>query len=55
VILFSWLDEEETALDKGVDIYVRKPIMYADFLRALVSVGICEKPQHINLIDNERR
>jgi len=55
VLLFSWLDEEETALDRGVDIFIRKPIMYADFVRVLVSVGICQKPQHMNQFNEERR
>jgi CheY-like chemotaxis protein len=52
VVVFSWLDEEEYALDIGVDIFVRKPIMYADFQETLVSLGICQKTTHVNLLDS---
>jgi CheY-like chemotaxis protein len=45
ILLFSWLDDEETALEKGADFFVRKPVMLANFQDALNSVGICiERP-----------
>ncbi len=40
VILFSWLDEEDQALEVGVDVYVKKPVMYANFLEALTAAGV---------------
>jgi hypothetical protein len=41
VVVFSWMDDEESALERGADSFVRKPVMYADFLEALTSLGIC--------------
>lgn len=41
VIVFSWLDDEEAALEKGADVFVRKPVMLTDFQDALGSAGIC--------------
>ncbi len=52
VVVFSWLEEEENALEKGVDIFVRKPIMYADFQEILVSLGICQQTTQYNLLDS---
>lgn len=40
VALFSWLDAEAPAIEKGADIYIRKPVMYADFQTALQLAGI---------------
>jgi CheY-like chemotaxis protein len=40
VILFSWLDEEDQALEAGVDVYVKKPVMYTNFLDALAAAGV---------------
>lgn len=40
VILFSWLDAEDQALAIGVDVYVKKPVMYANFLDALAAAGV---------------
>jgi len=40
VILFSWLDEEDQALEAGVDVFVKKPVMYANFLDALAVAGV---------------
>lgn len=51
VVVFSWLDEEEYALEIGVDVFVRKPIMYANFQEVLVSLGICQKSAHAGLYD----
>ncbi len=42
VILCSWLDEEDCGLGVGADVYLRKPILYEDFLSALASVGIVD-------------
>ncbi len=35
VIVCSWLDEEARYLEQGADIYLRMPILYADFETAL--------------------
>lgn len=40
VILFSWLDENDLAIEKGADIYIQKPVMYADFQVALQRAGL---------------
>jgi CheY-like chemotaxis protein len=40
VILFSWLDEKEQALNAGASVYVKKPVMYVDFNDALAEAGI---------------
>jgi len=40
VILFSWLDEEDQALEAGADVYVKKPVMYGNFLDALTVAGV---------------
>jgi CheY-like chemotaxis protein len=41
VVLFSWLDDEETAMERGADVFVRKPVMLSNFQDAIKSVGIC--------------
>jgi CheY-like chemotaxis protein len=45
VILFSWLEEEEKARASGAAVYVRKPVMYVDFLEALADAGVRAKNQ----------
>ena len=40
VILFSWLAVEARALEEGADVFLQKPVMYADLLDALALVGI---------------
>jgi CheY-like chemotaxis protein len=40
VVLCSWWDEEEQGLEERADVYLRKPILYEDFLTALTDVGI---------------
>jgi putative two-component system response regulator len=42
VVIFSWVNEEEHALEEGADVYVQKPVMYADFIDALAVAGICQ-------------
>jgi CheY-like chemotaxis protein len=42
VVLFSWVNEEEHAIEAGVDVYVQKPVMYVDFIDALAVAGICQ-------------
>jgi len=37
VIVCSWLDEEARSLAEGADIYLRMPILYADFGAALTA------------------
>lgn len=44
VVLCSWWDEEEQGLEEGADVYLRKPILYEDFLTALADVGIENSP-----------
>jgi DNA-binding response OmpR family regulator len=38
VIVCSWLNEEVRGLAMGADIYLRMPILFADFKAALVSI-----------------
>lgn len=45
IILFSWLDEEEKARAAGAAVYVRKPVMYVDFLDALAAAGFRRENQ----------
>lgn len=40
VVLCSWLDEEERGLEEGAGVYLRKPILYEDFVAALASLDI---------------
>jgi CheY-like chemotaxis protein len=42
VVLFSWVNEEEHAIEEGADVYVQKPVMYVDFIDALAVAGICQ-------------
>lgn len=42
VIVCSWLDEEVRALAEGADIYLRMPILYADFESTLAAILINE-------------
>jgi CheY-like chemotaxis protein len=44
VIVCSWLDEKDRCLEEGVDVYLRMPILYEDFEKALSHMGIlpCE-------------
>lgn len=38
VIACSWLDEEARGLAEGADVYLRMPILYADFDAALAAI-----------------
>jgi CheY-like chemotaxis protein len=40
VVLCSWLDEREQGIPEGADICLRKPILYEDFLEALIHIGV---------------
>ena len=43
VIVCSWLDETARGLAEGADIYLRMPILYADFEAALESISMKER------------
>jgi CheY-like chemotaxis protein len=43
VIVCSWLDEEARGLTEGADIYLRMPILYADFEAALAATLMKEQ------------
>ena len=43
VVLCSWWGEEQ-GLEEGADVYLRKPILYEDFMTALADVGIKNSP-----------
>ena len=45
IILFSWLEDEEKARAAGAAVYVRKPVMYVDFLDALAAAGFRRENQ----------
>jgi len=53
VILFSWLNEEDQALRAGASVYVRKPVMYVDFVDALAVAGI-RRPRPEKSESNEK-
>jgi len=55
VVLFSWLEDEQLALQKGADVFVRKPVMFADFLGALTTAGVCTGTNSMDVINNKRR
>jgi len=55
VVVFSWMEDEESALDRGADFFVRKPVMFADFLAALTKVGLCTGTNPKEIIINRRR
>ena len=40
VVIFSWLAVEEASLAEGADVFVQKPVMYADFIDVLALVGV---------------
>ena len=40
VIVCSWLDEEARGLAEGADVYLRMPILYADFEAALAATSM---------------
>jgi CheY-like chemotaxis protein len=40
VVICSWRDEEARSLAEGADGYLRKPVMYEDFLVTLAEAGI---------------
>ncbi len=49
-VVFSWMEDEELALERGADFFVRKPVMYADFLGALTTVGISTRINPMDVI-----
>ena len=40
VVIYTWLDEHELCLQAGASHCLRMPILYADFLDALVQSGV---------------
>ena len=44
VVLCSWLDEREQGVAEGADICLRKPILYEDFVEALMHIGVYPQP-----------
>ena len=42
IIVCSWLDEEKRGLVEGADVYLRMPILYADFKAALAAILVKE-------------
>ena len=40
IITCTWLDQQERCAQEGADAYLRMPILYADFRRALSQVGV---------------
>ena len=41
VVVCSWRDEQELGLRDGVVGYLRKPVLYEDFVAALQQAGVC--------------
>jgi DNA-binding response OmpR family regulator len=46
VIVCSWLDEEMRVLAEGADIYLRLPILFADFEAALAATSVKERNEN---------
>lgn len=44
IILCSWEDERAHGGENGVDVYLRMPILFNDFMNALARVGISVDP-----------
>lgn len=40
MVLCSWQDEAQRGIDAGAEACLRKPILYEDFLSALIQIGI---------------
>jgi CheY-like chemotaxis protein len=40
LVLCSWDDIERQCIEKGVDAYIHKPILYQDFEKALTRIGL---------------
>jgi CheY-like chemotaxis protein len=55
VVIFSWLEDEGLALQKGVDFFLRKPVMFSDFLGALTTIGLCTGANSKDIINIKRR
>ncbi len=53
VVLFSWMDEEERALEEGADVFVQKPVMYVDFTDALSVAGVSQGSQNIDSLNQK--
>lgn len=53
VVLFSWLNEEEHALQAGADVYLLKPVMFVDFVDALSEAGVCCNGLNLDVPDQK--
>lgn len=40
VLLCSWMDAKQRALDEGANVFLQMPMMYEDFVSALEAIGI---------------
>lgn len=40
VLLCSWMDAKQRALDEGANVFLQMPMMYEDFMSALEAIGI---------------
>lgn len=40
VLLCSWMDAKQCALDEGANVFLQMPMMYEDFVSALEAIGI---------------
>ncbi len=50
-IVFSWMEDEEFALERGADFFVRKPVMYADFTSVLTTAGASTGTTSLDIIN----
>jgi DNA-binding response OmpR family regulator len=55
VIVSSWFYDRATVLAKGADVFLQKPVMFADFQDALASAGVCVVRQNIDNLPEKRR
>jgi CheY-like chemotaxis protein len=44
VVLCSWMNDEKRGFEEGARVYLRKPILYDDFLLALNQIGVTSCP-----------
>ncbi len=52
-VIFSWMEDEEFALERGADFFVRKPVMYADFSRVLTTAGANTGTNSLGVINHK--
>ena len=47
VVICTWRDDQERGTQDGASVYLRMPILYADFLKALSRIGVKVNSQNV--------